>query len=76
MEEEIRERQLEDRDEIEHAATMEEYSEQQHDNKEDDILGGTDGTERVTHENIGGKPARSRIIFLGAWQTDGGRGRQ
>ena len=27
-------------------------------------LGGTDGTENVTHENIGGKPARSQMIFL------------
>jgi len=40
------------------------------------VVGGTDGTERVTHENTGGKLARSRMIFLGAWQTDGGRGRQ
>ena len=28
------------------------------------VLGGTDGTGHVTHENIGGKPARSRVIFL------------
>ena len=28
------------------------------------MLGGTDGTERVTHENIGGKRARTRVIFF------------
>ena len=27
-------------------------------------LGGPDGTERVTHENIGRKPACSRLFFL------------
>ena len=27
-------------------------------------IGGTDGTERVTHENTGGKQARSKKIFL------------
>ena len=39
-------------------------------------LGGVDGTGRVTHDNIGGKPARPRVILFSAWQTDGGRGRQ
>ena len=28
------------------------------------LLGGTDGSERVTHENIGGKAARFSMIFL------------
>ena len=39
-------------------------------------IGGTDGTERVTHENIGGKPARSRVICFGTPQTDGRSGWQ
>ena len=30
------------------------------------VVGGTDGTERVTHENTGGKQARSKKIFLGS----------
>ena len=33
-------------------------------------VGGTDGTEHVTHKNIGGKPARSRVISFGTPQTD------
>ena len=27
-------------------------------------IGGPDGTESVTHENIGGKPSRSQRVFL------------
>ena len=34
-------------------------------------VGDTDGTEHVTHKNIGGKPAHSRVIFFGTPQTDG-----
>ena len=30
------------------------------------LLGVTDGTGCVTRENIGEKPARSRVIFFGA----------
>ena len=38
-------------------------------------LGGTDGSERVTHENIARLASRFSMIFFFTWQTDGRSGK-